>query len=199
MEMLTDKIKDLEKKSTSLEKQNIQLKSEKDELKQQVQDLLAILSQVKNGGSVPENYKRFKASEYEEPSVEPAKSGTTAINIEHCSDSASYNCEGEDLDLLSSGDDDLGALKAEHWLNQNDIISQVKDTPVKRLSASTKGADVSLFSGNNLLDETHELDKANKFVLDRGDGSDDVFSNIFGESVGNMFNQASMLTLNIVM
>ena len=190
MEMLTDKIKGLEKKSTSLEKENIQLKSEKDELKQQVQDLLAILSQVKNGGSLPENYKRFKASECEEQSVEPVQSGTTAIKNEPCSDSASYNCEGEDFDLLSSGDDDLGALKAEHWLSQNDIINQMKDTPVKRLSASTKEADVSLFSGNNMLDETNELAKCNRFVLDRGDRNDDVFSNIFGEAAGNIFNQA---------
>lgn len=199
VEDLNDKIKTLEQKSSSLEEQNKQLKGEKEALKQQVSDLLAMLSQMNSGASIPELHKRFKTGEFEEQQVENCDSGTTNQKLNSNSESDFLLGEEDESELFSSGEDDSCIRKTENWLNQNDILNQVKDIPGKRRSSSTKENDNSFCSGTNFPDRSNEHSEKDQFVLQRGEDQDDLFNSLFGENVGNILSQASMLTLTIVM
>jgi len=111
-------------------------------------------------------------------------------------ESGSFLLEEEESEFLSSGDDDFGILKTESWLNQNDIIGQVLKSPTKRVGSSTKDLEGSFSSANNQLDLSNE--EPDRFVLQRGDEEEDA-NNFLGDTVGNLFSQASMFTLTVVM
>lgn len=195
VDVLAKRISNLEDKSSKLANENKQLKSEKERLQQQVQDLLAVLSQAKAGESVEDIHKRFKISEYEEKLPENpdfVDSGMKSPNI-----SGSFLCEGEESEFMSSGEDELSAFKTENWFNQNDILNQVSEnSPTKRVIHSTKDVDASF---NSTHKENLSFENAERLVLDRNDQRESIFGNYFGEGVQNMFEQASMLTLTIVM
>jgi hypothetical protein len=194
VDVLTKRISNLEDKSSKLEQENHQLKSEKEMLQQQVQDLLAVLSQAKAGNQIEDIHKRFKVSEYEEKLLENPDFADPQIKSPDIS--GSFLCEGEESEFMSSGEEELCAFKTENWFNQNDILNQVHDnSPMKRVS-STKDADASF---NSTHKENLSFEDTEKLVLDRGDNGESLFGNYFGEGVQNMFEQASMLTLTIVM
>lgn len=199
MEVLNDKIKNLEKKSSSLEEQNKQLKGEKDVLQQQVSDLLAMLNQMNSGTNLPDLHKRIKTGELEEQLVEKYDSGTTEQKLNSHSESDFLLGEEEESELFSSGEDDSCIRKTENWLNQNDILNHVKDIPSKGRSSSTKENDNSFCSGTNFPDRSNEQVAKDQLILHRGEDQDDLFNSLFGENVGNILSQASMLTLTIVM
>lgn len=200
MEILNDQIMELTKKSTSLEEQNSKLMSEKEQLQRQVQELMAMLGNAQ-GQEAPENlHKRFKVVEEEEQLVDPNEYETNDAKVESVSKNGSISNDGESSDILSSSEEEVGVLKTEKWLNQNEIFNEIKDTQQHRVTSSSKGLEKTIpFNKNSSTENISSEDRPDKFVLAREDDAGDLFSNIFGETAGNMFSQASLLTLNIVM
>jgi predicted ribosome quality control (RQC) complex YloA/Tae2 family protein len=184
IDTLTNKIKNLESKSTNLEQQNTKLKTDKQALEQQVQELLSILNKVKSGDADSDLHKRFKTSEFGEQPAEPNESGSVTDKADPLSDSSSFPCEGEESELFSLAEDQSGVVKIDNWLNQNDILNQVVDSNEKSSKAT------------QLIEKNENLDK---FMLKRENDDQDVLGSIFGDSVGNFFSQASMLSLTVVM
>ncbi len=151
---------------------------------------------MKGAPALEEVRKRFKISEVEEQSADHINSSTNHPQNTSHDISGSFLMEGENSEFLSSGEDDFGVLQSDNWLNQDDILGRIaEESPTKRVVSSTKDNDCSFSSGNNQLNLSQEDER---FILQRGqDETEENF--LFGETVGNLFSQASLLTLTIVM
>ena len=158
--------------------------------------MLSIINIHKGHNDVEETRKRFKINEQEEQIIDHNNSITTNPKPLSNVNSGSFLFEEEESEFLSSGEDNFGILKAETWLNQNDVLGEVSGSPVKKVVSSTKDLEGSFSSGNNQMDLS--IEEPEMFILQRGE-EEELVNNFLGETVGNIFSQASMLTLNIVM
>ena len=201
VELLNQQISDLQTKSSSLEMQNWQLKNDKHELQKQVQDLLKMLKQVNPDMWGDEFHKRFKIAEFEESEVNPVWNDSSKLQGETGSEIQSdSSLEQSSEDVLSFSEEDIGIKKTEKWLNQNDILNNVNHSSQKHRNSSTNAPDDSFSSyRRSSIEEIIEEKKEFKFVLERENNSSELFGNLFGETVGNLFSHATFLTLTIVM
>jgi hypothetical protein len=156
-----------------------------------------MLGQMKEGNNTDEIHKRFKVSEIEDQFIELNRSGTTGLVNDSYNNSGSFLNEGEESEFLSSNEEDIGLIKTESWLNQNDIINQVSNSPSRRVFSIDNNIE-GIFSSEKESEEVQNLEPE-RLILLRGKIDDGFVNNIFGETGGNLLAQASMFTLTIVM
>lgn len=200
---LSSKIQNLEGKSSKLELENLQLKSDKEALQKQVESLMAIVNQMKAESHNIGPNKRMKTCENEDPftNFSFADSFMITNHIAEASkdkqiekiDSGSeldYKSEDSSSDLNSSSEEDVGILKTESWIQQNDLLAKISKSRHKQSTVHSHDYKT--------IDNQDQIEDAHKFFLQR-DTDNSLMNSVFGETIGEVFSHGSMLMLNIVM
>jgi hypothetical protein len=156
-----------------------------------------MLGQMNEGNNTDEIHKRFKVNEIEDQYIELNRSGTTGLVNDSYNNSGSFLNEGEESEFLSSNEEDIGLIKTESWLNQNDIINEVSHSPSRRVFSIDNNIE-GIFSSEKESEEVQNSEPE-RLILLRGKIDEGFVNNIFGETGGNLLAQASMFTLTIVM
>jgi len=148
-----------------------------------------------------EFHKRFKQSEAEEVNAAPADSIKINQKIDTNSESESeFSQQNISDDSLSFSEEEVGVEKTEKWLRQNDILNCVHSIS-GRDSSILNDIDKSFSSEikQDSIDEIIGKPAKNRLVLARKNNENEFFGAVFGETAGNLFSNASFLTLTIVM
>ena len=161
---------------------------------------MAIVNAMKSGTYEPGSTKRVKTTETDEKvsnlpndldifnqlldQTTPVQPDANIVSDDQ------YDAEVSS-DVVSSSEEEIGILKTEKWLQQNDIYENIySQGPDTSTANRNSDADRKLTAENQQNDD--------KFVLQR-DQETPLFNSVFGDTIGDALSHGSMLMLNIVM